>query len=252
MKNILMLSLIFFLISEKLISQNELPYEIGEHLFFNISFSGINVGSAELKIKDSISINNTLTYHIIGQGKTNLFFDFFFKVRDVYETYLDISSIVPVKFIRDINEGGYIKKQNYSFSHFDTLVQANGQAYKITKSSQDMLSAFYFARTFDKKNLKINDSFFVPIFMDEENYVLEITYLNDEILETKKGKINCMVFKPKMQEGRVFQDGETMRIWITKDDNHLLMKVETKIWAGTIEAIISDYSGIKKPIKYIY
>ena len=38
-----------------------------------------------------------------------------------------------------------------------------------------------------------------------------------------------MVFKPKMQEGRVFQDGEQMKIWISEDRNRLLVKVEAKI-----------------------
>ena len=54
--------------------------------------------------------------------------------------------------------------------------------------------------------------------------------------ETKIGKINCMVFKPIMQEGRVFEDGEQMKVWISDDDNRLLIKVETEIWAGTIKA----------------
>ena len=54
-------------------------------------------------------------------------------------------------------------------------------------------------------------------------------------LETKIGKINRMVFKPIMQEGRVFEDGEQMKVWISDDDNRLLIKVETEIWAGTIK-----------------
>ena len=33
-----------------------------------------------------------------------------------------------------------------------------------------ILSALFFARTFNAADLKINDKFFIPIFMDEENY----------------------------------------------------------------------------------
>ena len=98
------------------------------------------------------------------------------------------------------------------------------------------------------ENLKQTNSFFVPIFMDEENYLLEIIYLENELLQTKWGAIDCMVFKPKMQEGRVFEDGEEMKIWITDDGNHLLMKVETKIWAGTIKAVLVEYKELKFPL----
>ena len=87
-----------------------------------------------------------------------------------------------------------------------------------------MFSALFYARTFKKDRILNEDSFYIPIFMDDENYYLEIKYLQNEILDTKWGKVNCMVFQPKMQEGRVFEDGEEMKIWISDDKNHLLIK----------------------------
>ena len=57
-----------------------------------------------------------------------------------------------------------------------------------------------------------------------------------------------MVFKPKMQQGRVFEDGEQMRIWISNDKNRLLVKVETKILVGTIKAFLVDYKKLKYPL----
>ena len=114
-----------------------------------------------------------------------------------------------------------------------------------------MLSAFFLARTFKKQNIINGKSFYIPLFMDDENYNLEIKYLANEIIDTKWGKIDCMVFKPKMQEGRVFEDDEQMKIWISDDANHLLLKVEAKIWAGTIKAILDDYKELKYPLSMI-
>jgi hypothetical protein len=238
----------FFLSPVFLFSQNELPYNIGEYSAFDISFGGITVGSAEMEVLEHTLIDNISTFHIVGKARTALFFDWFFKVRDVYETYLDTSKTLPIKFIRNIYEGGYEKQQWYNFNHLDSLVLTADTAYRIPYNSQDMLSALFYARTFNKESLKRTNSFFVPIFMDEENYFLEVVYLGNDIVETKWGMINCMVFKPKMQEGRVFEDGEQMKIWITDDSNHLLMKVETKIWAGTIKANLVDYKELKYPL----
>ena len=117
--------------------------------------------------------------------------------------------------------------------------------------TQDMLSAFFYARTFTNESIFSRDSFYVPIFMDDENYLLEIKYLKNEIIKTKWGKVDCMVFKPKMQEGRVFQDGEEMKIWITDDRNHLLLRVETKIWAGLIKAVLEEYRNVRYPMSII-
>lgn len=242
------LFLALFLFPLTTYSQSDLPYKVGEYSAFNISFKGIKVGSAEMKIEKQIKINGVSTFHIIGKGRTASFFDWFFKVRDVYETYLDTSKIRPVKFVRDIHEGGYEKKQQYIFKHSAGKVFWKDTSHVIFPTTQDMLSALFYARTFNKNDLLQKKSFFVPIFMDEENYSLEILYLKDEKVKTNFGEVNCMVFKPKMQEGRVFEDGEEMKIWISDDRNHLLVKVETQIWAGSIKAILVKHQGVKYPL----
>ena len=89
---------------------------------------------------------------------------------------------------------------------------------------------------------------FYRLLKSIENYSLEILYLYNEYIETRWGNIECMVFRPRMQEGRIFQDGEQMKVWISNDKNHLLMKVETKIWAGTVKAFLTDYSSLKNPL----
>ena len=246
------LFLIFLFIPFLAFPQKEIPYQVGEYSAFDVSFGSIIVGHAELEIIEEKLINSTSSFHIVGKGKTTYFFDWFFKVRDVYETFLDTSKLLPIKFIRDINEGPYSKKQNYFFQHSDSIVTHNDTSYKIPYNSQDMLSALFYARTFNKEEIKEKNSFFVPIFMDEENYFLEVSYLNNEMIETEFGKVDCMVFKPKMQEGRDFEDGEEMKIWISNDKNHLLMKVETKIWAGTIKAVLVDYKELKFPLSIIH
>ena len=243
-----LLVIIFFLFPLAIYSQSNLPYQVGEHLSYNISFGGIKVGSAELQIEKQIKMDGISTFHIVGKGKTAVFFDWFFKVRDVYETYLDTLEIRPLKFVRDINEGGYQKQQLYNFKHKEGLVFWKDTSHAIYPNSQDMLSALFYARTFNKDNLIQNKSFFVPIFMDEENYLLEILYLKKEEVKTDFGVVNCMVFQPKMQEGRIFQDGEKMKIWISDDKNNLLVKVETQIWAGSIKATLVKHQKVKYPL----
>ena len=164
--------LIFCLYSLTTHPQSNLPYKVGETLFYDISYGHLRVGSGELKIEELIQMDETPTFHIVGKGKTSSFFDWFFKVRDTYETYFDTASRVPVRFIRDIYEGGYEKYQRYQFNHQQNLVFAHGTSYKIKSNTQDMLSALFYARTFKKEKLNQDTSFFVPIFMDEENYFL--------------------------------------------------------------------------------
>ena len=241
---------LFFIFPQFLYSQNNLPYKVGEFSDFDIYFGGIKVGVAEMEVVSCIMIDSISAFHIIGKGKTTPFFDWFFKVRDVYETFIDTSKKVPLKFIRDVSEGNYKKEQVYIFNHNESFVKHEDTIYKIPFNSQDMLSALFYVRTFPKQNFK-KKSFFIPVFMDEENYFLEIMYLNNEVFSTRWGGIDCMVFKPRMQEGRVFEDGEDLKIWISDDENRILVAVETKIWAGTIKAVLVGYENLIKSLKMV-
>jgi len=53
---------------------------------------------------------------------------------------------------------------------------------------------------------------------------------------------------PQLQIGRIFQEEEEMRIWISDDDNKLMIKVETKIIVGMIKAKLSSFEGLKTPL----
>ena len=86
--------------SASVFAQSNLPYKLGEHSEFTISFGPIDVGYADLEIVEMTKIGNKNTFHIVGKGKTTLFFDWFFKVRDVYETYIDTSTLLPVKIYK--------------------------------------------------------------------------------------------------------------------------------------------------------
>tara|TARA_B110000444_G_C18764647_1_gene559322 strand:+ start:377 stop:1135 length:759 start_codon:yes stop_codon:yes gene_type:complete len=247
-----LLFIVLFTSSGFIFSQTSLPYSVAEYTSYRVSFGGISVGYANLEIKEVSLIKNTPIFHIIGKGRTSPFFDWFFKVRDVYETFIDTTTLLPLEFKRAVNEGGYLINQHYRFNHKQNNVLAQDSIFIIPSNTQDMLSAFFYARTFKKDSVIISgNSFYIPIFMDEENYLLEIKYQKNEVLNTKFGKVDCMVFKPKMQEGRVFENGEEMKIWISDDANHLLVKVETKIWAGTIKAVLDDYKEIKYPLSII-
>ena len=57
-----------------------------------------------------------------------------------------------------------------------------------------------------------------------------------------------MVFVPQLQVGKIFKEERGMRIWISDDENKLMIKVETKIIVGVISAELSAFEGLKSPL----
>ena len=85
-------------------------FKAGESVTMRVFYSaaGIYVSAGEAVFTTSLErFNGRTAYHCIGEGKSYAFFDKFFKVRDKYESYIDTTTMLPMKFIRNVDEGGF-------------------------------------------------------------------------------------------------------------------------------------------------
>ena len=90
-------------------AQEESAFDSGEWFKFKMSYSNwFKAGNATLIVKDS-KIDDKEVYHVVGKGWTTGMIKWFFKVKDRYESYFDKQTIMPYKFVRNIDEGGHTK-----------------------------------------------------------------------------------------------------------------------------------------------
>lgn len=223
----------------------------GEKLEFRIHYGFIDAGEATLEVKKDLrKIGGRTCYNVVGKGRSVGAFDWFFKVRDHYESYIDVQSMLPWLFIRRIDEGGYKKNQNVVFNHYNDSVQSEEGAYKVPDNIQDLISAFYYARTLDFTNASKGNIFEIEAFLDDEIIPLHVKYMGTEKIKTKMGYISCVVLKPMLVEGRVFKEKEDMTIWVSNDANKIPVRVQTDILVGSIKMDLVKYSGLANPIVF--
>lgn len=229
---------------------NNEAFKRGEKLTFRLHYGIIDAGTATLGITDEArEIAGRKTLHVVGIGQSKGAFDWFFKVRDRYETYIDEQSIVPWMFLRNVNEGGYKIEQGYVFNHYTQKVNVGGgEMYPIEPNMQDMLSAFYAARALDLSAAKPNETYAINCFMDKEVWPLKVKFICRETITTDLGTFKCLKFRPIVQKGRVFKHEEDLNIWITDDKNHIPIMGQADVLVGSIKAELSSYSGLSGPV----
>lgn len=213
------------------------------------STMGMYIGAGEATFTTTLErFNGKTAYHCVGEGKTYSFFDNFFKVRDRYETYIDTATLQPIKFIRNVDEGGYKIYNNVTFNHSaGTAVSTNG-VFKTPNCIQDVMSAMYYARNINFDKYKPNDKIPFDMFLDDEVYHLYIRYLGKETVKTKYGKFKAIKFKPLLIKGTMFQGGEKMTAWISDDPNHLILRVESPITVGSVKVDMYGYKNLRYPL----
>lgn len=228
---------------------NNEAFGTNEILDYRIHYGFVDAGTARLEVdKELKEIGGRKCYRVVGTGKSVGAFDWFFKVRDHYESWIDTEALVPWLFIRRVEEGGYRKKQNVVFNHGKDVAVSEKKTISTPDHVQDLISAFYYARTLDFDNAAVNDTFMINCYLDDETFPMLIKYKGREKLKTKLGTFNCIVFKPYLLEGRVFKEKEGMTVWITDDKNRIPVRAQAEILVGSIKMDLTNYKGLSNPV----
>jgi hypothetical protein len=232
-------------------AMKNIAFQAGEQVTMKVFYSamGVYIGAGEATFTTTLEkFNGKPVYHCVGEGKTYPFFDDFYKVRDRYESYIDTTNLLPMKFIRNVSEGSQKIYNNVTFDQSSaTAISTNG-IFKTPGCIQDVISAVYYARNLDFSKCKVNDKIPFDMFLDDEVYHLYIRYLGKEVIKTRYGKFNAIKFKPLLIKGTLFAGGEQMNAWFSDDPNHLLLRVESPITVGSVKVDMFGYKNLRYPL----
>ncbi len=236
---------------------DNLPFKSGEKLTFilNYTWGGVvtDVGTAtcELKYADGV-------YHPVLIGKTYKFYDFFFKVRERFESKFDASTLRPVYFFRSAQEGKYRIKNSLTFNDSDYTITSRTQKYdrtpvdtllKATENTYDLISLFFKSRTMDVSKLPVEEKVPLDFAIDKEVYNLYFIYKGRE---NKKipgmGTFKTLKFAAKVVAGNIFDGKEDMLIWVSDDKNMIPLFFESPILIGRMQGRISKIENNKYPL----
>lgn len=226
-------------------------FQAGEKISMTVFYAvaGVYVNAGNATFTNTLeTLNGKPVYHIVGEGKTNSSYDFLYKVRDKYESYIDTATMQPLKFVRNVNEGGYKIYQNVSFNKTANTAITTDGVYKVPACVQDVVSAVFYARNVDFSNLQPNDKISFSMFLDNEVYNMYIRYLGRETIKTKYGKFRAIKFKPLLIKGTIFKGGEDMVVWVTDDMNRIPVRIESPIVVGKVKIDMMSHEGLRYPL----
>jgi hypothetical protein len=215
-------------------------------IYYNLGRIYVSAGEATFTTS-IVMMGNRKAYHIVGQGKTFAAYNWFYKVKDNYETYIDSINLLPLEFIRNVNEGGIHFNNFVTFDHQAGIARSTNGVYKVPSCIQDVLSTIYYARNIDYNRYQPGDKIPFDIFLDDQVYNIYIRYLGKEDVQTRFGKFHAIKFKPLLIKGTLFKGGEEMTVWVSDDKNHIPLRINSPISVGSIKADLDTYSHLRYP-----
>ena len=98
MKKIILLFI--FITTVSFDSRKDDAFDVGEWFKFRIHYGFVNAGYATLEVKEA-TLNNKKVFHVVGKGYTTGMSKFFFKVEDLYESYIDKETGNPYQICQE-------------------------------------------------------------------------------------------------------------------------------------------------------
>jgi hypothetical protein len=234
-------------VPDKLRHLANIAYSGGEYLKFDVHWSFVTAGDAYLTVSDTVYAGRPC--HIITfRLESRSFFDLFYKVRDRYRTIVDAQGLFPWRFEQQIREGGYSRDFTAEFNQQENVAVTDAGRYPIPPYVQDIMSAFYFARTVDYTGFRPGQKIELQNFYKDSTYQLAVKYKGRQRIEVDAGTFDCIIIQPLVSEGGLFKGDGKIYLWITDDDRKLPVKVRTDIPIGTVESDLTEYRGVNGPL----
>ncbi|MCK9453064.1 MAG: DUF3108 domain-containing protein [Bacteroidales bacterium] len=187
-------------------------------------------------------------WHIVGEGKSKGAFNWFYKVRDRFESYVDKEAMVPYLFIRRTREGDFVQDDDVYFYHNEKKAISRTATTAIPENVQDFVSALFYMRTLSLEDFDADSAYYLDFLLDDSVYISKIKYQGTEYIKTSIGTFRCLKIAPMMATGEVFADAYPVNVWVTDDKNHLPILAEAKIIVGSVKMELIDYKNLLNPI----
>ncbi len=228
----------------------------GEKLVYTASYnmSGVLNDIAQVTLETSnIKTSKATLLHLKCKAVSYKKWDNFFKIRDLYESYVNPKTLTPYLYKRDINEGGYAKNVKYTFSHKTNTVKSvqtkrdwvDKKDVKINTGTRDIVSTLYKIRLFDFESMQVGTKKSFTVIFDRKEINAKIIYLGKESINTAIGSKMCYKIAVSSNESEVIKGDKNNMVWLTADANKIMVYGKFKIPVGNGELKIKSATGLK-------
>lgn len=232
-------------------------FQAGEQLTYDLYWKkGI------VNMKAGQSTLNTVSQKYNGQdaykttltAKSSGMVDKVFFINDTLSAFYT-KQIVPLAFYKNVEEGKNHTIENMTYTYNASGVNVHTKRVRdgeqkfdetiTTKSCvYDMVSVVLYARTLDYSNMKKGDEKRVDFISGKKKSFMIIEHDGIENVKANDDKTYSCIKLVLSIQNEAFEDKEeSMKVYITNDNNRLPVRLDTKLNFGSTRAMLKSYKG---------
>jgi len=204
----------------------EAPFGPGEHLVYKVKVGIFGVGEGYMSVVGVDEYEELPVYRIEmgidgGLGPA--------KVDDLYQTWLDVSTLQTWRYVRDIDEVGYQSYRHWRFfpDRMRWERQDNDEAGDLGSALPlDEIAFIYYIRTLP---LEVGKTYTLNRYFQDDGNPVVVKVLRRDERETEGVRYKTIVVSPEIQTDGLFGKGGKAEIHFTDDERRLPVYVKSDI-----------------------
>lgn len=221
-------------------------------VFYNWNFVWMGAGETTSQVQ-----TRGQEYYITIKGSTYPSYDWFYRIRDHFETTVNAQTLRPRTCMRYIEEGKYRLYDRVDFhsgkAHSyrgKSEAQARLKSLEVEGCMHDIVSMIYYFRSVDFAAMRAGTTLPMQLFMDREAWNIQLTYDKTETIKVKDlGKHRAHRLSTRVTAGELFDDNSSVTVWVSADQNKVPLLIELNLAIGAIKVVLDDYQGLRHPLR---
>jgi hypothetical protein len=207
----------------------KVPFGVGERLTYEVKFGPVKVGNGSMEVMAFDTVRGREAWHTQFRLKGGTFF---YKVNDLFESWIDTRTLSSLRFKSDQEEGGRDREKKYEiFPEQGQFAEEGKPMEQSVHQPLDDGSFLYFVRTVP---LEVGQTYdFYRYFRPDRNPV-KIRVLRKERVKVPAGEFDAIVISPAIKTKGIFSENGKAEIWLADDSTRVMLQLKSRLSFGSL------------------
>ncbi len=212
------------------------PFGVGERLEYDVRFGKLHVGSGSMEVANIQSVRGHDAWHTIFTVKGGTFF---YRVNDVYESWLDLRTGNSLRYRQDQNEGRRDVERLFEiFPERGVFIEAGEPEEPTVARPLDDGSFLYFLRTIP---LVVGQTYSFDRYFRPDRNPVTIRVVRKERIKVPAGEFDAIVVQPVIKARGIFSENGRAEVWLSDDDTRIMLQLKSGLSFGSINLYLTSY-----------
>lgn len=225
-------------------------FAVGEAQVYDVKFGPLTVGSGKAEVIGIDTIRGRPAYHLRLDLRAGIPG---FRVSDVLESWLDITTLSALRFRQSTNQGSKVERRDVELfpdrQTYEEVISRpgeNGKGPEILKRTAgeavpeplDQASFLYWVRS---QPLDVGQTYSIRKYYKPANNPVTLGVNRKESVTVPAGQFDAIVVRPRFVTKGIFGQNGRAEVWLTDDSRRLMVRMETHVSFGTITLLLKEF-----------